>query len=240
MLRHEPTDPSVLAAEAPPDAIGEAASPVEGDVAANRNMTLTSLGGSMRRRGMSEEAILAALLVENAARCKPPLEPDEVRGIAASIAKYPPATKADTPSKTEPELCSDLGNARRIVAMHGRDLRYTAAHKWLAWDGKRWRPDDTGAAVRFAKTAVRRIWREAERLEGDDAARLRAWALKSQKASAIHAALDLASTEPEIAARAEDFDRGPWLLNVKNGTLDLRTGAPRRSRGESRTCARRP
>ncbi len=55
-----------------------------------RNNTLTSLAGSMRRRGMSKEAIAAALLAENRDRCQPPLEESEVMDIATSIAKYPP------------------------------------------------------------------------------------------------------------------------------------------------------
>lgn len=55
-----------------------------------RNATLTSLAGTMRRRGMSQEAIEAALLVENARRCALPLPVDEVRAIARSVARYAP------------------------------------------------------------------------------------------------------------------------------------------------------
>lgn len=55
-----------------------------------RNQTLTSMAGAMRRRGMSEEAIYAALLVENQTRCSPPLEESEVRKIAHSVARYAP------------------------------------------------------------------------------------------------------------------------------------------------------
>lgn len=57
-----------------------------------RNAALTSLAGSMRRRGASEASIRAALEAENAARCQPPLEASEVAGIAASVGRYPPAT----------------------------------------------------------------------------------------------------------------------------------------------------
>ena len=54
-----------------------------------RNATLTSLAGTMRWRGMSEDAIVAALLEENA-RCEPPLSDSEVRTVAASVARYQP------------------------------------------------------------------------------------------------------------------------------------------------------
>lgn len=59
-----------------------------------RNKTLTSLAGSMQRRAMSAEAILAALKTENERRCNPPLSQEEVAMIAKSIQRYP----ADAPA----------------------------------------------------------------------------------------------------------------------------------------------
>lgn len=56
-----------------------------------RNTSLTSLAGAMRRRGATKGSILAALRKENRKRCKPPLNDKEVRGIAASVSKYAPA-----------------------------------------------------------------------------------------------------------------------------------------------------
>jgi hypothetical protein len=53
-----------------------------------RNDTLFRLGCSMRAKGMSEAAIHAGLLAENAASCSPPLDEREVEGIAASVAHY--------------------------------------------------------------------------------------------------------------------------------------------------------
>ncbi|MBM3500891.1 MAG: hypothetical protein FJX74_19705, partial [Armatimonadetes bacterium] len=55
-----------------------------------RNDTLTSLAGTMRRRGMGEAAIRAALLAENAERCDPPLPAAEVDRIARSVSRYAP------------------------------------------------------------------------------------------------------------------------------------------------------
>jgi hypothetical protein len=42
----------------------------------------------MRRRGMSAAAIIAALLVENKSRCKPPLPEEQVRAIAQGMNRY--------------------------------------------------------------------------------------------------------------------------------------------------------
>jgi hypothetical protein len=55
-----------------------------------RNTTLTSLAGAMRRKGMGEAAIRAALREVNRSHCDPPLDEAEVDTIAASVAKYPP------------------------------------------------------------------------------------------------------------------------------------------------------
>lgn len=62
-----------------------------------RNAHLTSLAGTMRRRGMEQAAIEAALLAENAAKCQPPLPDAEVRAIAASVSRYAPAQPEEWP-----------------------------------------------------------------------------------------------------------------------------------------------
>jgi hypothetical protein len=65
---------------------------VGGDIpAGNRNAALISLAGTMRRRGMGEAEIFAALEVTNRLRCKPPLPVEEVRRISGSIVRYEPA-----------------------------------------------------------------------------------------------------------------------------------------------------
>jgi Protein of unknown function (DUF3631)/Bifunctional DNA primase/polymerase, N-terminal/Primase C terminal 1 (PriCT-1) len=55
-----------------------------------RNATLASLAGAMRRPGMAVAEIEVALLAVNAGRCQPPLPDHAVRKIAASVGRYPP------------------------------------------------------------------------------------------------------------------------------------------------------
>jgi len=59
-----------------------------------RNDTLASLAGSMRRRGASESAILAALRDTNK-QCQSPLPDSEVAAIAKSISRYEPAKEVN-------------------------------------------------------------------------------------------------------------------------------------------------
>lgn len=60
-----------------------------------RNATLTSLAGTMRRRGMTEGEILPALQAVNSNRCQPPLAGTEVAYIARSICRYRPGGAED-------------------------------------------------------------------------------------------------------------------------------------------------
>lgn len=55
-----------------------------------RNETLARLAGAMRRVGMSQAEIFAALRQVNADRCTPPLPLREVERTAASVARYEP------------------------------------------------------------------------------------------------------------------------------------------------------
>ena len=46
--------------------------------------------------------------------------------------------------------------------------------------------------------------------------------LLSQRA--LTASLKLAANNPLVSIRKTDFDANPWLLNVRNGIVDLKTG----------------
>ncbi|HVF00289.1 MAG TPA: primase C-terminal domain-containing protein [Rubrobacteraceae bacterium] len=55
-----------------------------------RNLSLMSVAGSLRDRGLDLETILAVLIEVNRLRCMPPLDDEEVTRIAQSIGRYPP------------------------------------------------------------------------------------------------------------------------------------------------------
>jgi putative DNA primase/helicase len=50
-------------------------------------------------------------------------------------------------------------------------------------------------------------------------------AKSTESANRIKAMIELAQSEHGTAVTPENFDAEPWLLNVENGTLDLRTGS---------------
>ena len=128
---------------------------------------------------------------------------------------------------------SDLGNAERLSALHGADLRYVPQWGWLTWDGCRYKSDGGVGVMRFAKQTVRSLYEEAARGETEDERRATSkHALSSERAGNIDAMIRLAQTEHPIAATPEQFDADPFKLNVSNGTLDLRTGQLQPSRRE--------
>lgn len=127
---------------------------------------------------------------------------------------------------------TDLGNAERLVARHGHDLRYCHPWKaWLVWDGRRWKADDTASVRRLARETVRRILAEAA-AESDDGRRkeLVKWAMASEKRDRVGAMLHLAEAEAGIPILPAEMDTDPWLFNCLNGTIDLRTGKLRTHR----------
>lgn len=68
----------------------------------------------------------------------------------------------------------------------------------------------------------------------DHRKKLAQWALTSEKRDKIAAMLHLAEAEKDVVILPEDMDADPWLFNVRNGTLDLRTGQLRPHRREDR------
>ena len=204
-----------------------------------RNKALASIAGSMRRRGMGEAEILAALEVTNAQRCTPPLEAEEVAKIAASVASYPPAGDVvhisfNGQGGTQPPRfnLTDLGNAERFIAHHGEDVRYCYPwRKWLIWTGAKWERDEAGRVYRLAKETVRGIYREASDEEDEDRRKaLAKHARASESETRIRAMVELA--KPEIPVAPDELDADPWLLNCENGTITLRSGELREHRRE--------
>src|ERR1017187_5827983 len=51
---------------------------------------------------------------------------------------------------------SDIANAQRLAARHGKDLRFTPERGDLVWDGRRWAVDERGVQVqaRAKETAL--------------------------------------------------------------------------------------
>lgn len=97
----------------------------DGDVIeGGRNDYLTKMAGALRRLGLEESAMLAALLDHNETKCSPPLPIREVEMIANSISRYAPeedALKSLQPSSPLERSGTDLV---RIGDLVGSSIEY--------------------------------------------------------------------------------------------------------------------
>src|SRR5690606_33019560 len=118
-------------------------------------------------------------------------------------------------------------NAKRLVHHHGEHIRYVHAWKtWLIWTGSRWKIDGSGEIFRLAKDTAQRIYAESTHIEDEKARkRLLDWARTSESGPKLREMVGLAASEEGIPVEVSDLDRDSMLLNVQNGTINLKTGA---------------
>lgn len=186
-----------------------------------RHDALKSAAASLRRKGLTGSILKAALDAWYDEHCEPPINHKEI----AEIADYFSQKEGDEPiTPNAPVITdSDIANAKRLAEQHGRDLRFTPERGWLAWDGRRWAVDDKELAVQArAKETALSVFDEIKNAVDRDE-RMR-HAKKAQSKVAIEAMIWLTRSEPGVPVKLTDFDADPWLLNVANGTLDLKTG----------------
>ncbi len=157
-----------------------------------------------------------------------------------SVTPLPKSPKRSREQGTQPAPAApgrhrnltDLGNAERLADQQAADLRFCEARGWMVFDARRWRHNEP-EAMRRAKATVRGIYAEAAHVEDDDERkRLVAHARASEGLARLEAMLRLARSERPFEIVQGAFDADPLLLNVLNGTIDLRTGELRPHRRE--------
>lgn len=107
---------------------------ISGDIPSGaRNGALTAMAGAMRRKGMSQAGMEAALMVENR-RCVPPLDDDEVRRIAGSVARYSPVEDLSTEREDAPDVVAPNDVLDEVLAIHEHGLGRGDAAGWPSLD----------------------------------------------------------------------------------------------------------
>jgi len=163
------------------------------------------------------------------------------RGIAAGRA-HPRAARAENPVVARP--FTDTGNAERLVDRHGHEIRYCHPwKKWHTWRDIQWTIDDVGDVPARIKDTLRAARQSAmnrlrsvptppadapkdhpdrlARAEIQDELKFLAASESSRSRASMES---LARSEPGVPILIDAMNRDPWLLNVLNGTIDLRTG----------------
>ncbi len=153
----------------------------------------------------------------------PELPPERKR--ADPPPQEPPEPESEPPVPMEPRkyTLDDTGNAYRFRDRYQRDLRYDfTAKSWLCWTGIRWEPDMSGEVKRRANQLLEEMAEQAS--DQDDAPLLKH--VRKTRASKYKEAM-LRESQPlaGIPILQGQLDTWPALLNVKNGVVNLKSGA---------------
>ena len=120
---------------------------------------------------------------------------------------------------------TDTGNAQRFVDHTGGRVRYVHQWgRWIVYRAGRWIVDGNDALVtEAAKSVPRALMAMVPKLTGDERVRVFKAAIRAESGSALAAMVRLARGIPGVIVDHEDLDADPAILNVRNGTIDLRT-----------------
>jgi putative DNA primase/helicase len=122
---------------------------------------------------------------------------------------------------------TDSTNAEKLVREHGSDIRYNAVwKKWLVWNGKYWETDEGDIKIHgLGLKTIRNIY-DGVLLTSDYKERIEIekFAMKSESMRNRKAMVEAASKITNINITNDELDRNQWLLNVRNGTVDVTTG----------------
>lgn len=144
----------------------------------------------------------------------------------------PPAVRIRqdiAPTASRPRVrhaLTDRGNGRRLVDLHGADVRYSVAKScWYIWNGRLWKQDTDLEIRRRASSTIDAMTTEAEDAPtAAHRAAIEQHQIQTQSCRAIANMITAAAAEPGIAMNHDDYDAHPFLFNCPNGTVNLKTG----------------
>lgn len=120
-----------------------------------------------------------------------------------------------------------IGVSRKWVELHQDSFLYAADQKhWMRWTGVRWEVDARLRHEHAAVTMVDRMLQYAKAVERENpevGKPLVAQAKKMSYAPQVQGILKNARSDPRVATCAQDFDKDPTLLTMRNGVLNLET-----------------
>ncbi len=182
------------------------------------------LGQVAEAIGLGEIEIMPTIESGLRAGMKTPARlPFEKSGPSSIDAKPPVPSDEQLASELAPLGETDVANADRFVERFGHKVIFSEHRGWMAYDGKRYRPNSQVRCVELGKEVVKKIGDELPFLADEQARARRArFAVASQSKGAIDRMLDLA--KGCLIVDDASLDADPWLLNTETFTIDLRTG----------------
>lgn len=127
--------------------------------------------------------------------------------------------------------------AIRFVDQYGADLRFVRKWQcWCVWEGSRWRKDESGRdSLCLAREFARGLWGcIGEYVKTvptrDEIAKCVTFIKSTNQLTHMESFLKVSSADRKVLMDHDDLNPDPMLLNVANGTIDLRTGEIRKHR----------
>lgn len=121
---------------------------------------------------------------------------------------------------------TETGNAHRLFDKFSGVIRYSYTRKkWLYWDGKVWRVDDSGQVKKLADIICEDIKHEAM-LEQDEhtQAEMLKWATRTASSKGKEAMVHECQHLEGIPVSQDALDSFTDFLNCQNGIINLRNG----------------
>lgn len=124
---------------------------------------------------------------------------------------------------------TDLGNARRFLYYYGNWVRYCPVwRKFFIWKTAKghWQEDRKNEVMNVCYTLSTLIReRELPSVRSEDRREdLSKWSLKCENANRMDALYRILKGLDELTVEPDIFDRDPFLLALRNGTINLQTG----------------
>lgn len=180
----------------------------------SRNEKIFRIACKMMHNGLSQEAVRAAISMENLLKCTPPLQDYEIDKIVESAFNY---------DGGQQRPLTDAGNGERLKDKYYRTLRYIPERgKWLQYNDSYWEEEPNEYVEVLAVDTVRGIPLEVPNgAEQNTIDAFNKFALTCESNSKIVSMVTRAKAV--MLAKNEVFDKSKWVLNMANGTINLKT-----------------
>jgi putative DNA primase/helicase len=200
-------------------------------VEGNRNNSMFHQALTLFRQGATSEFVYATLITWRNSSDAMNLSDDEVAAVVKS-ANRKHENEKDKLVKID-SAKTDYDNAALLIKEYGDVIIHVNGLGWFVYDGHRWVPDSGDAMIMSSAISVMKALRDKalnEAMSGSDFRSnmaLAGWANQSLNLSRLRAMIQIASTSSAVRKQVDELDNSQtsYLLNVRNGVVDLRTGS---------------